>query len=99
MQVDPTKPTSKAPGTKCLKLKCDEPLSKFAFKFKLRRYALAEASEVMRAAGGAALAAVVAGGSSGGGGGVVEAWGGVPPPAPLGVLEARAVVGRCRWNR
>jgi hypothetical protein len=28
----------KAPGTKRLKLKCDEPLSNFAFKFNLRRY-------------------------------------------------------------
>ena len=37
MQVDPIKPKSKAPGTKRLKLKCDEPLSNFAFKFNLRR--------------------------------------------------------------
>ena len=40
MQVDPSKPTFKAPGTKRLKLKCVEPLSKFAFKFNLRRYTL-----------------------------------------------------------
>jgi cation-transporting ATPase 13A1 len=33
-----SKPTSKLPGTKRLKLKCDDPLSKFAFKLKLRRY-------------------------------------------------------------
>jgi hypothetical protein len=32
------KPTLKAPGSKRLKLKCDEPLSKFAGKIKLRRY-------------------------------------------------------------
>ena len=32
------KPTLKAPGTKLLKLKYDEPLSIFAFKFNLRRY-------------------------------------------------------------
>ena len=32
------KPKLKLPGTKRLKLKCDEQLSKFAFKFKLRRY-------------------------------------------------------------
>ena len=37
MQVDPIKPTLKAPGTKRLKLKCDKSLSKFAFKFNLRR--------------------------------------------------------------
>ena len=38
MQVDPIKPRLKLPGTKRLKLKCDEPFSRFAFKFKLRRY-------------------------------------------------------------
>jgi hypothetical protein len=31
-------PTLKAPGCKRLKLKCDELLSNFAFKFNLRRY-------------------------------------------------------------
>jgi hypothetical protein len=38
VQVDPFKPTLKAPGTKRLKLKCDLLLLTFAFKFKLRRY-------------------------------------------------------------
>ena len=38
MQVDPIKPTLKPPGTQRLKLKYDEPLSNFAFKFNLRRY-------------------------------------------------------------
>jgi hypothetical protein len=38
VQVDPIKPELKAPGTKRLKLKSDEPLSSFGFKFKLRRY-------------------------------------------------------------
>ena len=38
MQVDPIRPKLKAPGTKPLKLQYDEPLSTFAFKFKLRRY-------------------------------------------------------------
>ena len=37
VQVDPIKPTLKAPGTKRLKLKYDEPLSKIAFEFNLRR--------------------------------------------------------------
>ena len=37
MQADPIKPTLKAPGTKRLRLKHDELLSRFAFKFKLRR--------------------------------------------------------------
>jgi hypothetical protein len=41
VQIDPIKPTLKAPGTKRLKLKCDEPLSKFAFNFKSRRYSKA----------------------------------------------------------
>jgi len=34
------KPMLKAPGTKRLKLICDDPLSDFAFKFNLRRYNL-----------------------------------------------------------
>jgi hypothetical protein len=37
-QVDPIKPQLKLPGTKRLKLKYDEAISKLAFKFKLRRY-------------------------------------------------------------
>ena len=38
MQLDPIRPKLKAPGTKRLKLKSDELLSNFAFKFNLRRY-------------------------------------------------------------
>ena len=38
MQVDPIKPTLKAPGTQRLNLKYDELLSSFAFNFNLRRY-------------------------------------------------------------
>ena len=38
VQVDPIKPTLKAPGTRRFKLKCDVPLSNFAFNFSLRRY-------------------------------------------------------------
>ena len=37
MQIDPIKPTVKAPGTKRWNLKSDEVLSSFAFKFNLRR--------------------------------------------------------------
>jgi len=37
VQVDPVKSTLKAPGTQRLKLKHDETLSNFAFKFDLRR--------------------------------------------------------------
>ena len=40
-QVDPMNPTLKAPGTKRLKLKNDELLSNFGFKFNLRRYIMA----------------------------------------------------------
>ena len=43
LQVDPIKPTLKAPGTTRLKLNCDGPLSKFAFHINLRRYTLAAA--------------------------------------------------------
>ena len=42
MQLDPIKPTLKVPGTKRSKLKCDKPLSNFAFKINLRRYIEAE---------------------------------------------------------
>jgi len=38
VQVVPIKPKLKLPGTKRLKLECDEPPSKFAFKINLRRY-------------------------------------------------------------
>ena len=38
MQLDPSKPTLKPPGTNGLNLKIDESLSTFAFKFNLRRY-------------------------------------------------------------
>jgi hypothetical protein len=41
VQVHAIKPTLKAPGTKRLKLKCDETLSNFAFKFNLRYYTTA----------------------------------------------------------
>ena len=51
MQVDPIKPTLKAPGTKRLKLKCDILLSTSAFKFNLRRYTEQAASAVVTANG------------------------------------------------
>jgi hypothetical protein len=38
VQLDRIKPKLKPPGTKRLKLKCDELHSSFAFKFNLRRY-------------------------------------------------------------
>jgi hypothetical protein len=38
VQVAPIKPALKAPVTKRLKLKCDEPLLNFAFNSNLRRY-------------------------------------------------------------
>ena len=41
MQVDPIKPTFKAPETQRSKLKCDQLLSSFAFGFKLHRYSKA----------------------------------------------------------
>jgi hypothetical protein len=37
VQIDPIKPKFKLPGTKRLILKCEEPLSKFALNFNLRR--------------------------------------------------------------
>jgi hypothetical protein len=44
VQVDPMKPTLKAPETKPLNLQYDEPLSIFAFNFNLRRYSQVSAS-------------------------------------------------------
>ena len=38
VQVDPMKPTLKAPGAKRLKLTYDELRSSFAFKLNVRRY-------------------------------------------------------------
>ena len=38
VQVEPMKPTLKAPGTKRLTLKYDKLLSSFGFNFNLRRY-------------------------------------------------------------
>ena len=38
MQIDPIKPSLKAPGTNLLTIKCNKPLSTFAFKLNLRRY-------------------------------------------------------------
>ena len=38
MRADPIKIKLKPPGTKRLKLNCDEPLSSVAFNFNLRRY-------------------------------------------------------------
>jgi len=40
VQVDPIKPTLKAPGIELLKLKFDESLSNFGFNFNLRRYSM-----------------------------------------------------------
>ena len=50
VQVDPTRLMLKAPGTKPLKLKYDKLLSRFAFKFTLRRYTMAAAAAATAAA-------------------------------------------------
>ena len=57
VQVDRIKPTLKAPATKRLKLKYDQPLSNFAFHFNLRHHnaALARLAEVARLAHGRAV--------------------------------------------
>ena len=47
MQVDPLKPTLKAPGTQRLKvnmINCFQFCLNFAFKYNLRRYTMAEAA-------------------------------------------------------
>ena len=47
MQIDPIKPTLKAPGVKRLMLKYDAPLSTFALKLNLRRYIKVNQSTVV----------------------------------------------------
>ena len=63
MHADPIKPTLRAPGTKRLKLSYDGSLSKFAFKFNLRRYTMyadqPHAREAGHVAGAAAFVASV----------------------------------------
>jgi hypothetical protein len=49
VQVDPIKPTLKAPGTKRLKLTYDQLLATFAFKFNLRRYSQVPRPRPLRA--------------------------------------------------
>jgi hypothetical protein len=51
VQVERIKPTSRAPGTKRLKPKYDEPLSNFAFIFNLRRQTKARSAEQADLAG------------------------------------------------
>ena len=51
MQVDPIKPTLKAPGIDRLKLNYDKLLSNFAFKFNLRCYTEAEPDAFPEAGG------------------------------------------------
>ena len=45
MQVEPIKPTLKAPGSKRLKLEHGKLLSIFAFNFNLRRYSVVREHE------------------------------------------------------
>jgi len=63
VQVDPIKPTLKAPGTKRLKVKCCIMLSTFAFKFNLHRYIMELAYHHKARSD---LTALVAGAASGG---------------------------------
>jgi len=51
VQVDPIKPTLKAPGTKLLKLECDESLSNFDFNVNLRRYTTVYFGQLLEAGG------------------------------------------------
>jgi hypothetical protein len=48
VQVDPIKAMLKPPGAKHLRLKCDELLSSFAFKFNLRRYIKGQKEELLQ---------------------------------------------------
>ena len=52
VQVDPTKPALKAPGSKPLELIYDGPLSNFAFNFNLRRYTVVGVAGGVQRVGG-----------------------------------------------
>jgi len=73
VQVDPIKPKLELIGAERLKLKCDELLSNFAFKIKLRRYTLAGVAFLANAEacglGGGVAALARAGGGGGRDGG------------------------------
>ena len=49
VQVDPMKPMLKAPGITRLKLQHDEPPSRFAFNFNLRRYSKGKHMQMLQA--------------------------------------------------
>jgi hypothetical protein len=103
VQVDPIKPTLKAPGTTRFKLKCDDQLSDFAFNFHLRRYTMARAEAKPETGAGAGAGVGVGVGavsgegedapeetSEGGGGGIGGGGGGVSK----GVSSVGAVAPR-----
>jgi len=78
------KPKLKAPGTKRLTLKCDEPLSNFAFKFNLRRYIKSNTAE-----SGGAVAVTCA----------TDAFADGYAPCPTFVLDDSDLkVGWCRYT-
>jgi hypothetical protein len=54
VQINPIKPTLKAPGTERLIPKYDTPLSRVAFKFNLRRFILEALLPLIAAAAAAA---------------------------------------------
>jgi len=74
VQVEPIKPTLKAPGPQRLKLNCDVLLSTSAFKLNLRRYIKVIKDEIdkLRAAGGVTALGESVGAGGGGGGGTAD---------------------------
>jgi len=93
VQVDPIQHTLKASGTERLKLKQDEVLSSFAFKFNLRHYT--SASAVERASQGGKTVVTAADAEA-----AAAANTGKKPSKPFGRNPARWLtkVGRCRLN-
>jgi hypothetical protein len=91
------KPVLNAPGIDRLKLKYDRPLSKIAFNFNLRRYAVVPSQEValllITGAGAGAGA-----GAAGGVGDVAGASEGSAPLLPIHhqIMLSCALVGRFR---
>ena len=82
MQVDPIKPTLKAPGSKRLKLECDILPSCFAFKINLRRYSMAKHGYLSEKQAGSFASAPLPSSLA------------IRPPSEL----ERSMVGLCKMN-
>jgi len=89
VQVDPSKPTVKAPGSMLSKLRYDGPVSNFAFNFNLRRYTKVVDTPPIKPKPVAAPMGAKAAGA--GGGKAVGAGGGAGPGPKAGAYTVSPV--------